>query len=240
MDGVLKMDETYSDQVVDWIRNRYFGKYRGVVTNNQDPTNRARLKVLIPAVLDGQEIWAMPCVPYAGERIGSYMLPAVGSGLWIEFEGGDPSYPIWTGCFWENEELPKDNKGTEATPPLKIIRSESGLMLTMDDNGQEITVSDENGENLLIIEFCRGQITIKGNIKAVVEAPQIELVENATHPVVFGDDLLQFLSQFVMNFNTHLHPGQLAMGTFPVTPMVPAVQNPLPQISMLSTIVKSG
>ena len=44
-----------------------------------------------------------------------------------------------------------------------------------------------------------------------VEAPQIELVENATHPVVFGD-LFNYLTQIVQIYQTHLHPGELAGG----------------------------
>ena len=27
-------------------------------------------------------------------------VPQIGAGVWVEFEQGDPDYPIWTGCFW--------------------------------------------------------------------------------------------------------------------------------------------
>jgi hypothetical protein len=91
----------------------------------------------------------------------------------------------------------------------------------MDDGGQTISVSDENGNNILKIEIQRGQITVKGASKAVVEAPRIELVENSTHPVVFGDELLNYLNQLVSIYQSHLHPGQLVMGVVPVTPAPP-------------------
>ena len=44
--------------------------------------------------------WALPCVPIAGKQDGVYMVPQIGAGVWIEFEQGDPDYPIWVGGFW--------------------------------------------------------------------------------------------------------------------------------------------
>jgi uncharacterized protein involved in type VI secretion and phage assembly len=182
----------------------------------------------------------MPCVPYAGDKIGSYMIPQKGSGVWVEFEGGDPSYPVWSGCFWADGELPQESGSSGDRPLTKVIRTEKALMLTMDDKGQEIILGDKEGNNVLTILVQQGEVILKGNIKVVVEAPAIELVENATHPVVFGDDLLQFLNQAVSTFNTHLHVGQLTLGVFPVTPTVPATPLAPSLPSMLSTKVRSG
>lgn len=237
----LEMDQQVSDQVVDWIRTRFFGKYRGLVMDNQDPTNRGRIKVKVPAVLEDQQVWAMPCVTYAGDNIGFYATPKAGSGCWVEFEGGDPSYPLVTGYFWADNELPKNENGVSATPPMKIVRTEQGLMLSMDDGGQTISVSDENGNNILKIEVSPGKITVKGATKAVVEAPLIELVENSTHPVVFGDELLRYLQQLELTYNTHMHPGQLAAGVVPVTPMPPTPMVTSPATPALySTRVTTG
>jgi len=229
-------------ELVEFTRNRYFGKYRGLVRDNNDPENLGRIKALVPEVL-GEEIiseWVLPCSPYSGDGVGQFMVPPIDAGVWIEFEAGDVSRPIWSGCWWAKEELPKDNSGTSATPALKIIRTEQGLMITMDDRGQTITLSDENGRNMLKIEVTQGLITLQGTTKVVVEAPQIELVRNATHPVVFGDNLLQYLNQLVTIFNTHLHPGELAAGFIPVTPMIPATPFPPATPSLLSMKVKSG
>ena len=77
----------------------YFGKYRGKVENNVDPSQLGRLQVSVPAVLgSGQNSWAMPCTPYAGSSVGWFALPPVNSDVWVEFEQGDPDYPIWSGC----------------------------------------------------------------------------------------------------------------------------------------------
>lgn len=234
------MDEDVLEQLLDWTHNRFFGKYRGTVVDNDDPTNRGRLQVSVPAVLGDVNVWAMPCVPYAGDNIGNYMMPEAGSGVWVEFERGDPSYPVWVGGFWADGELPTNEAGQTAAPPMKIIRSEQGLMVTMDDEGQEITLSDENGNNMLKIAVTQGQVTIQGTAKVVVEAPLIELVENATHPVVFGDLLLQYLNQLVQLYQTHVHPGELALGVFPVTPAPPVPPFPPATPQLLSQRVKAG
>jgi uncharacterized protein involved in type VI secretion and phage assembly len=240
MDGDSKTGSGQTDQLIDWIRNRYFGKYRGQVTDNSDPTSRGRIKVKVPAVLGDLESWAMPCLPYTGNNMGSYAIPETGSGVWIEFEAGDASYPIWCGGFWADSELPQNEKGTTADPEVKIFRTREGLMAVFDDSGRMITLSDRNGNNIMTIDAQQGNIRINGNVKVIVEAPQIELVENSMHPLVFGDDLLTYLNQLVTTFNAHLHPGELAAGVIPVTPAPPVAPMIPPTPGLLSLKVKTG
>jgi hypothetical protein len=234
------MNEELIQQLLEFTRSRFFGKYRGLVTDNSDPTNRGRVKVQVPSVLSELEIWAMPCLPFAGDNVGLYTMPLLGAGVWVEFEGGDPSYPIWTGGFWADGQLPKNEKDTEATPPLRMIRSEKGLMITFDDDTEVLTLSDSSGSNIITIDVQASEIKVKANLKVVVEAPLIELVEGAAHPLVFGDNLLQFLNQMVQTFNAHMHPGELAAGVLPVTPMTPVPPMPPATPSLLSTKVTTG
>jgi hypothetical protein len=80
---------------------RYYGKYRGLVINNIDPEQIGRVMVQVPDVLGMiPSSWAMPCVPVAGIQAGCFMMPPLGSQVWVEFEQGNPDYPIWTGGFW--------------------------------------------------------------------------------------------------------------------------------------------
>ncbi len=82
-------------------KNKYYGKYRSTVFNNIDPEQRGRIQAIVPDVSGLiPTSWAMPCLPIAGKQSGVYVVPQIGSGVWIEFEQGDPDYPIWTGCFW--------------------------------------------------------------------------------------------------------------------------------------------
>jgi uncharacterized protein involved in type VI secretion and phage assembly len=79
----------------------YFGKYRGTVVNNVDPMQMGRIQVMVPDVSNVMvSTWAMPCVPVAGVQHGQFALPPIGSGVWVEFEQGDPDHPIWVGGFW--------------------------------------------------------------------------------------------------------------------------------------------
>lgn len=121
-----------SQELLNWVRGHFFGKYRGTVSDNADPTDRGRIKVKVPAVLGAVEAWAMPCVPYAGQGVGFYSLPASGTGIWVEFEAGDPSYPIWTGCFWADGELP--DPGGAA---VKIWKTDK-VTLRIDDSADEL------------------------------------------------------------------------------------------------------
>jgi uncharacterized protein involved in type VI secretion and phage assembly len=89
-------------------KQRYYGKFRGTVVNNVDPMQIGRLQVMVPDVSNVMlSSWAMPCVPVAGINNGMVAIPQIGSGVWIEFEQGDPDYPVWVGGFWgTTAELP--------------------------------------------------------------------------------------------------------------------------------------
>lgn len=117
---------------------KYYGKYRGMVLNNVDPLQQGRLQVQVPDVAGlAPASWAMPCVPIAGIQNGMFALPIIGSGVWVEFEQGNPDYPIWVGCFWgSGTEVPALAR---ATPPgLPAITLQTPLQ-----NG--LTVSDLPG-----------------------------------------------------------------------------------------------
>ncbi len=108
---------------------KYFGKYRGKVTNNIDPMQLGRVQVSVPSVLgDGMLSWAMPCVPYAGKQVGFFALPPIKANIWVEFEGGNLDFPIWSGCFWGEGEVP----AKPAIEQVKVFKTES-ISLTLSD-----------------------------------------------------------------------------------------------------------
>jgi hypothetical protein len=85
----------------DSTPKRYYGKYRGTALENLDPMQMGRIMAQVPDVLgETTSSWAMPCVPAAGIQAGIFVVPPIGSSVWIEFEQGNPDYPIWTGGFW--------------------------------------------------------------------------------------------------------------------------------------------
>ena len=117
---------------------KFYGKYRGTVVNNIDPQQIGRIQAIVPDVSNIMlSSWAMPCVPVAGIQTGMFAVPPIGAGVWVEFEQGDPDYPIWTGCFW----------GTAAEVPAlarTVPPAVSGITLqTVLQNG--IVISDVPG-----------------------------------------------------------------------------------------------
>jgi Type VI secretion system/phage-baseplate injector OB domain len=107
--------------------DRYWGKYQGSVVLNIDPEKRLRLFVNVPEVWGlNFSSWALPCLPYGGLSLGMYIIPPVGAHVWVEFENGNPDYPIWTGFFYDTmAEVP--TTAALATPGAPIFAIESFL-----------------------------------------------------------------------------------------------------------------
>lgn len=150
----------------------YFGKYRGTVLQNVDPEQRGRIQAMVPDVAGLlPSSWAMPCVPIAGKQSGSWVVPQIGAGVWIEFEQGDPDYPIWTGGFWGlAAEVPAlALAGNPASPSIVLqsglqnalvisdvpgptggilLKSPTGAMILVNDIG--ITISNGKGATIVL------------------------------------------------------------------------------------------
>jgi len=230
------MPEELLTRLLEHTTSRYYGKYRGTVTDNNDPLRLGRIQASVPGVVgDVSTGWALPCAPYAGTNAGFFTVPPVGTGVWIEFEAGDVSRPIWTGTWWGTGEPPLNEQGSPPQTTTKIWRSEQGLMLVLDDAAQTITLSDSAGLNLLTIKVLEGTIEVKSAAKVVLEAPLIQHGQSAQHPAVFGDQLLTYLNQLVTMFNAHVHPGEMAAGILPVTPAPPVPPFPAATPSLIST-----
>jgi uncharacterized protein involved in type VI secretion and phage assembly len=135
------MNEQTIHDLIESMRGRFYGKYRGTVTDVDAAT--MRIKANVPAVLgETASGWAWPCVPYAGDSVGFAFLPEVGSAVWIEFEGGNVSFPIWTGGFWLTQQVPSD-----AAPAVKVIVTKQHKIL-LDGDGSSITIQDSNGNSV--------------------------------------------------------------------------------------------
>jgi uncharacterized protein involved in type VI secretion and phage assembly len=148
---------------VDRVTGKHYGKYRGVVADNEDPKNLGRLKALVPEVLGEVETgWALPVAPFAGDGIGVFTVPPPDSGVWIEFEAGNVSCPIWSGCWWGDGQLPN-----QATPAIKVLKTVSGHTITLDDTdgSEKVEVTVNNGAKIVMnrsgIEISKGSQKVK-------------------------------------------------------------------------------
>jgi uncharacterized protein involved in type VI secretion and phage assembly len=158
-------------EVIGELRGRFYGKYRGTVTAVDAQT--LRIKAKVPEVLREQESgWCEPCVPYAGNGVGIAFLPEEGAGVWIEFERGDTSYPIWVGCYWRKGEPPAG-----AAPDVKAIVTRAGHTVLLDDGSSTITISDASGNRVTL--DSSGVTIERGGQKLVVGESSVNVNEGA-------------------------------------------------------------
>ena len=122
---------------------RYYGKYRGTVTNNIDPLNLGRIQAQVAGVSNVvPSTWALPCLPFAGNLSGFFVLPAIQSVVWIEFEGGDVRKPIWSGGCWGDGQIP----APPLIPPQALAAPPALQQLTITTTaGNTVMVSDVPG-----------------------------------------------------------------------------------------------
>jgi uncharacterized protein involved in type VI secretion and phage assembly len=133
---------------------RYYGKYRAAVLNNLDPQMQGRIQVqlgdrygLFPST------WALPAFSFAGKGNGMVALPQIGSSVWIEFEAGDPDYPIWTGAFWPDPAgfPPLALAGATPATPNIHFQTTTGTSITLSDNPvQQVFVKTLTGATIVI------------------------------------------------------------------------------------------
>lgn len=157
-------------EIVDRIRNRFYGKYRGTVTQVEDS---GRIKALVPAVLGDQETgWCLPCLPYAGDQAGIAFLPEKDSGVWIEFEGGDVSYPIWVGAYWHDGEKP-----SRVAWHVKVIKTKADQQIVLDDKDHAITITDSNGNSVTLDR--KGIAIVRGSGKLSITDGKVTVNDGA-------------------------------------------------------------
>jgi len=156
---------------------KYWGKYRGHVTDTEDPERRGRIRVTVPSVLgDSDSQWAEPAFPYGGgSNYGFVAVPPVDSAVIVEFLEGDASAPIWTGTFWRPaDEVPEDYTGQQT----KLIQTESGHRLVFDDTGGSETVTLHSASDAVITMNHEGSIDLKDktNARVSIDAAAGEIV----------------------------------------------------------------
>jgi uncharacterized protein involved in type VI secretion and phage assembly len=161
-------------------RKTYYGKYRGVVTDNLDPMGKGRIKARVPDVKgDGECSWALPCVPYAGDQVGWFMLPPVNALVWIEFENGHWDHPIWSGCFWDDSQAP----ASPAVPEMKVLQTDTAT----------ITIDDTDGASSVSIETQDGMKITMDSTGITLDNGQGSTTEPSGPSVKVNDDGLQVM-----------------------------------------------
>ena len=170
----------------------YFGKYRGSVTDNVDPMQMGRLMVQVPDISSSSpSTWALPCFPVTGQSAGLWVLPAVGAGVWVEFEQGDQDYPIWTGCFpGSSSEVPTEAKNGMPSSPSMILQTLGNHSIVLSDvagSAGGIILKTADGSK---IEINSTAITISNGQGAEIKLEGAK-VSVTGQPVTMNDGALE-------------------------------------------------
>ena len=154
----------------------FLGKFRGVVSDNRDPSMLGRIRAKVQDVFgDNESGWALPALPYAGNGVGLFLIPPTDAWVWIEFEHGDPEYPIWTGCFWAQGEVP----ASPGVAEMKVLKTDAATITLNDMPGAGgITVETTTGMKISLtatgMEITNGQ---GGSIK--LTGPKVSINSGA-------------------------------------------------------------
>ena len=180
----MELEKVVAD-LLQKVERRFYGKYRGFVVSTQDPKHLGRVRLQVPSVL-GREVvtgWAMPCVPYGGQKNQGFLsIPEVGAGVWVEFEEGDLEFPIWVGTFWSEpggeSEIPalngadgKELKNEQKPPTRKIIKTQKGHTLQFEDADGEEMVTIIQRINKDLCNF----ITLKNDGITIISAGDVKI-----------------------------------------------------------------
>jgi uncharacterized protein involved in type VI secretion and phage assembly len=151
------------------LQSQRYGKYRGFVSDNKDPENLGRLRLRVPALL-GEEVtaWALPCLPFGGQSgHGFFTLPEIDAQVWVEFEAGDISKPIWTGTFWQaSGDAPVDDQSEHST---RIFKTPKGHLIKFEDADDEEQVRIEHSTSANMDMDKNGTVALTDGGGAVVK-----------------------------------------------------------------------
>jgi hypothetical protein len=171
---------------LDRHRGRWYGKYSGVVKDDKDPRKQGRLKVDVPSVWRGADpVWARPCFPP-----GHFFTPPVGAQVWIEFEAGDPGYPLWVGTWYPQEEVPAE--AALEPPTSRVIATPSGHTVEFNDKeGEEAITVHHKADAFLSID-PKGSVVVGNATGSIVylnaEDGEVSVVSEQGHRVTLTGD----------------------------------------------------
>ena len=149
------------------------GLYAGKVEEQRE---RGELVVSIPSVYEKTDpechAIARPCLPY-----GHYYVPEVGDYVWLAFENGDATAPVWLGVFYPPGTIPSEAGGDSDPPTKRVIQTKPGNFLELDDtDGEEaVVLQDKSGNSVtlhkdeVLIQDPNGNRVALQNDKVVIE-----------------------------------------------------------------------
>lgn len=231
---------------------KLYGKYPGIVVDNQPQAGADRfqgeIKVKVSSILDENrqpiEAWARPCF-----HPGFFFIPEVGDQVWVEFVAGDIDFPIWAGVWYPRGGTPQTSDNQAPVTEKKVIRTASGHVMELDDDGGKVVILDKNNnkvtlddQGITITDKSNNQVTMDGNGVKVTDKSGNEVVmeaagvtikggtvrlgsSGAMEPIVLGNQFMANVMSFQVALMTHTHVGNLGA---PTSPPVAPIQLQVP------------
>jgi uncharacterized protein involved in type VI secretion and phage assembly len=171
---------------LDRHRGRWYGKYSGTVVDDKDPQKQGRLQVEVPSVWRGPKPrWARPCFPP-----GQFFTPPVGAKVWVEFEAGDPHYPLWVGIWWAQQEVPE--KAALDEPTTRMITTPSGHTVQFDDkDGEEAITVHHKADGFLSID-AKGSVVVGNASGSIIylnaDDGEVSVISEQGHRITLTGD----------------------------------------------------
>lgn len=136
---------------------KFYGKYAGEVTSNEDEAHLGRVRVRVPTIFREGPVWARPCFPP-----GHFFVPPVGAKVWIEFEAGDTRFPLWVGVYHPSSTIPPE--AARSPPDNRVVHTPSGHTIELlDQEGEEKVLIRHKGDAFLVLDKDGGVVLSNKN-----------------------------------------------------------------------------
>jgi uncharacterized protein involved in type VI secretion and phage assembly len=191
-----------------------YGVVVGIVTSNQDPDGRGRVKVSFPWRGGSDEsYWARIASPMAGNGRGMVFYPEVSDEVLVAFEQGDINQPYVVGALWNGKDKPPETN-TDGKNNIRKIKSRSGHEIILDDSSdqkkekveihtsaghritlddtagsEKIEIVDKTGSNSITIDSVQNSVAINSSMQLKIKATTIEIEADATMTLKAGATL---------------------------------------------------
>lgn len=191
---------------------RYYGTYRAIVVNNIDEEKHMnRLKVMVPEVMSGIMTWALPKGQHGSTQTGfKYLAPKIGDIVFVTFEFGDPTKPLWEYHGWGIEQIPSPLDG----PNKCGIVTPEGNVIVIDDDSGTLNLYF-NGD--VIVSNKGNSIVHSERDVNIIAGDSIIMNQGTNEGMVIIAKLTEKLNQTVKElenlrnlFNTHVHTGVIS------------------------------
>jgi len=186
---------------------RYYSRYRGIVVDNDDPLSMNRLKVAIPDIDGGIILWAEPIGQHGSVDSGfKYLTPKIKDLVWVSFECGNPSKPLWEYLGWGVLEIPQEL----AKPNTLGFITPNGNKVFLDEDDGELIVSVHGS---VIVQSIDGDIQLKSKGSIFLDPDEGLFVHDGSNGGVINIDQLtdklnnlqQELERLRGMINSHTH-----------------------------------